>query len=82
MDDYTIDFLKLVKDKTTFLYEDNDNDKENKPSEELEKKIAEAVAMIVNFGIKLTKQLIIGIKIKNFWRLNNGVTTWNGDHIL
>ena len=44
MSDYTINFLKLVKDKTTFLYEDNDNDKENKPSEELEKKIAESVA--------------------------------------
>ena len=27
-----------------FLFEDNDNDKGNKPSEELEKKIAEAVA--------------------------------------
>ena len=44
MNEYTIDFLKLVKDKTTFLYEDNDVDKENKPSEELEKEIAKAVA--------------------------------------
>ena len=44
MNDYKIDFLELVKDKMKFLFEDNDNDKENKPSEELEKKIAEAVA--------------------------------------
>ena len=44
MNDYTIDFLELVKDKMKFLFEDNDNDKENKPSEELEKKIAKAVA--------------------------------------
>lgn len=42
MNDYKIDFLELVKDKMTLLYEDND--KENKPSEELEKKIAKAVA--------------------------------------
>lgn len=44
MNDYKIDFLELVKDKMKFLFEDNDNDKENKPSEELEKKIADAVA--------------------------------------
>lgn len=75
MNDYKIDFLKLVKDKTTFLYEDNDNDKENKPSEELEKKLLKVWQMILSYGTKLTKQLTIGIKIKNFWRLNNGVTT-------
>ena len=44
MNDYKIDFLELVKDKMKFFFEDNGNDKENKPSEELEKKIAEAVA--------------------------------------
>lgn len=44
MNDYKIDFLQLVKDKMTFLFEDNDVDKEDKPSEELEKKIAKAVA--------------------------------------
>ena len=44
MNDYKIDFLELVKDRMKFLFEDNDVDKENKPSEELEKKIAEAVA--------------------------------------
>lgn len=44
MNDYKIDFLKLVKDKMAFLFEDNEIDKENKPSEELMKKIAKAVA--------------------------------------
>ena len=44
MNDYKIDFLELVKDKMKFLFEDNDVDKENKPSEELEKEIAKAVA--------------------------------------
>ena len=44
MKDYTIDFLELVKNRAIFLYEDNDVDKENKPSEELEKEIAKAVA--------------------------------------
>ena len=44
MNDYKIDFLELVKNKMKFLFEDNDNDKENKPSEELEKEIAKAVA--------------------------------------
>ena len=42
MNDYKIDFLELVKSRAIFLYEDND--KENKPSEELEKEIAKAVA--------------------------------------
>ena len=44
MNEYTIDFLELVKNRAIFLYEDNDVDKENKPSEELEKEIAKAVA--------------------------------------
>ena len=44
MNEYTIDFLELVKDRMKFLFEDNDVDKENKPSEELEKEIAKAVA--------------------------------------
>ena len=44
MNDYKIDFLELVKNKMKFLFEDNDNDKENKPSEELVKEIAKAVA--------------------------------------
>ena len=44
MNEYTIDFLELVKDRMKFLFEDNDVDKENKPSEELEKEIAKDVA--------------------------------------
>ena len=44
MNEYTINFLELVKDRMKFLFEDNDVDKENKPSEELEKEIAKAVA--------------------------------------
>lgn len=44
MNEYTIDFLELVKDRMKFLFEDNDVDKDNKPSEELEKEIAKAVA--------------------------------------
>ena len=44
MNEYTIDFLEWVKDRMKFLFEDNDVDKENKPSEELEKEIAKAVA--------------------------------------
>lgn len=63
MDDYTIDFLKLVKDKTTFLYEDNDNDKENKPSEELEKKIAESVANDFELWNKIDETI-------NYWYQN------------
>ena len=43
MNEYTIDFLELVKYRMKFLFEDNDVDKENKPSEELEKEIAKAV---------------------------------------
>ena len=43
MNEYTIDFLELVKDRMKFLFEDNDVDKENKPSEELEKEVAKAV---------------------------------------
>ena len=42
MNDYTIDFLKLVKDKMTFLYEDNDN--EPMPSKKLQEEVAKAVA--------------------------------------
>lgn len=63
MDDYTIDFLELVKDKTTFLYEDNDNDKENKPSEELEKKIAESVANDFELWDKIDETI-------NYWYQN------------
>ena len=63
MSDYTIDFLELVKDKTTFLYEDNDNDKENKPSEELEKKIAESVANDFELWNKIDETI-------NYWYQN------------
>jgi hypothetical protein len=63
MNDYKIDFLKLVKDKTTFLYEDNDNDKENKPSEELEKKIAESVANDFELWNKIDETI-------NYWYQN------------
>lgn len=63
MSDYTINFLKLVKDKTTFLYEDNDNDKENKPSEELEKKIAESVANDFELWNKIDETI-------NYWYEN------------
>lgn len=66
MDDYTIDFLELVKDKTTFLYEDNDNDKENKPSEELEKKIAESVANDFELWNKIDETI-------NYWYQNKEV---------
>ena len=63
MSDYTIDFLELVKDKTTFLYEDNDNDKENKPSEELEKKIAETVVNDFELWNKIDETI-------NYWYQN------------
>ena len=63
MNDYKIDFLQLVKDKTTFLYEDNDNDKENKPSEELEKKIAESVANDFELWNKIDETI-------NYWYQN------------
>lgn len=63
MDDYTIDFLELVKDKMTFLYEDNDVDKENKPSEELEKKIAEAVSIDSELWDKIDETI-------NYWYQN------------
>ena len=63
MNDYKIDFLKLVKDKATFLYEDNDNDKENKPSEELEKKIAESVANDFELWNKIDETI-------NYWYQN------------
>lgn len=63
MNSYKIDFLKLVKDKTTFLYEDNDNDKENKPSEELEKKIAETVANDFELWNKIDETI-------NYWYQN------------
>lgn len=63
MNSYKIDFLKLVKDKTTFLYEDNDNDKENKPSEELEKKIAESVANDFELWNKIDETI-------NYWYQN------------
>lgn len=63
MDDYTIDFLELVKDKMKFLFEDNDNDKENKPSEELEKKIAESVANDFELWNKIDETI-------NYWYQN------------
>ena len=63
MNDYTIDFLELVKDKMTFLYEDNDVDKEDKPSEELEKKIAEAVATDFELWDKIEETI-------NYWYQN------------
>lgn len=63
MNSYKIDFLKLVKDKTTFLYEDNDNDKENKPSEELEKKIAETVVNDFELWNKIDETI-------NYWYQN------------
>lgn len=63
MDDYTIDFLELVKDKMKFLFEDNDNDKENKPSEELEKKIAEAVSIDFELWNKIDETI-------NYWYQN------------
>lgn len=63
MSDYTINFLKLVKDKITFLYEDNEVDKENKPSEELEKKIAKAVANDFELWNKIDETI-------NYWYQN------------
>lgn len=63
MNSYKIDFLKLVKDKMTFLYEDNDNDKENKPSEELEKKIAESVTNDFELWNKIDETI-------NYWYQN------------
>lgn len=63
MNDYTIDFLELVKDKMKFLYEDNDVDKEDKPSEELEKKIAEAVATDYELWDKIEETI-------NYWYEN------------
>lgn len=63
MSDYTINFLKLVKDKMTFLYEDNDVDKEDKPSEELEKKIAETVVNDFELWNKIDETI-------NYWYQN------------
>lgn len=63
MNEYTIDFLELVKDKMKFLYEDNDVDKEDKPSEELEKKIAEAVATDYELWDKIEETI-------NYWYQN------------
>lgn len=63
MNEYTIDFLELVKDKMKFLFEDNDNNKENKPSEELEKKIAEAVANDSELWDKIDETI-------NYWYQN------------
>lgn len=63
MSDYTINFLKLVKDKMTFLYEDNDVDKEDKPSEELEKKIAKAVTTDFELWNKIDETI-------NYWYEN------------
>lgn len=63
MNEYTIDFLELVKDKMKFLYEDNDVDKEDKPSEELEKKIAEAVATDYELWDKIEETI-------NYWYEN------------
>lgn len=63
MNDYTINFLELVKEKMTLLFEDNDNDKENKPSEELEKKIAESVANDFELWNKIDETI-------NYWYQN------------
>ena len=63
MNDYTIDFLELVKDKMKFLYEDNDVDKEDKPSEELEKKIAKAVSTDFELWDKIEETI-------NYWYKN------------
>lgn len=63
MNSYKIDFLKLVKEKMTLLFEDNDNDKENKPSEELEKKIAETVANDSELWDKIDETI-------NYWYQN------------
>ena len=63
MKDYTIDFLELVKDRMKFLFEDNDVDKENKPSEELEKEIAKAVANDYELWDKIEETI-------NYWYAN------------
>lgn len=42
MNSYKIDFLELVKNRTIFLYEDNDN--EPMPSKKLQEEVAKAVA--------------------------------------
>ena len=63
MNDYTIDFLELVKDRMKFLFEDNDVDKENKPSEELEKEIAKAVANDYELWDKIEETI-------NYWYEN------------
>lgn len=66
MKDYTIDFLKLVKDKTTFLYEDNDVDKENKPSEEVIKRIAKAVTNDSELWDKISETIDYWYENKEF----------------
>lgn len=63
MNDYTIDFLELVKNRAIFLYEDNDVDKEDKPSEELEKKIAKAVTNDFELWNKIDETI-------NYWYEN------------
>ena len=63
MNEYTIDFLELVKDRMKFLFEDNDVDKENKPSEELEKEIAKAVANDYELWDKIEETI-------NYWYEN------------
>ena len=57
MNEYTIDFLELVKDRMKFLFEDNDVDKENKPSEELEKEIAKAVTNDIELWDKISETI-------------------------
>lgn len=42
MNEYTINFLELVRNRAIFLYEDNDN--ETMPSKKLQEEVAKAVA--------------------------------------
>lgn len=41
MNEYTIDFLELVRNRAIFLYEDNDN--EPMPNKKLQEEVAKAV---------------------------------------
>lgn len=63
MNDYKIDFLELVKDKMVFLFEDNEVDKENKPGEEVIKKIAKAVVNDFELWNKIDETI-------NYWYEN------------
>lgn len=71
MENYSINFLDLVNDYVSMLFEDNEVDKENKPSEEVIKKIAIAVGSDSELWDKIQETLNYWYEHRNIFELED-----------